>query len=106
MAMPVVEILTNGREILDGRIIDTNSVWIAERLKELGLVPRYAQRVDDDLERMVEAYRIAAGRSQVILVTGGLGPTADDLTAEAFGKFLGEKLEINSEALRQVEAIF
>lgn len=106
MSAPIVEILTIGREILDGRVVDTNSVWLAENLKELGLIPRYAQRVDDEIERVVEAYGIAAKRSQIILVTGGLGPTADDLTAEAFAKYLGEKLELNVEALKQVEEIF
>lgn len=106
MISPKVEILTIGREILDGRVIDTNSVWLAERLKEIGLIPRYAQRVDDDLERVVESFRIAASRSSHILVTGGLGPTADDLTAEAFAKFLGEPMELNSEALKQIEAVF
>jgi nicotinamide-nucleotide amidase len=103
---PKVEILTIGREILDGRVIDTNSVWLGEQLKEIGLVPRYAQRVDDQIDRVVEAYKIAEARSDIVLVTGGLGPTADDLTAEAFGKFLGEPLELNPEALQQVEAIF
>lgn len=106
MTSPRVEILTIGREILDGRVIDTNSVWLAERLKEIGLIPRYAQRVDDELERVVEAYRIAASRSTHILVTGGLGPTADDLTAEAFAKFLGEPMELNPEALKRIEAVF
>lgn len=105
-AMPILEILTIGREILDGRVIDTNSVWLAERLREIGVVPRQAQRVDDEMDRVVEAFKIAGARSQIILVTGGLGPTADDLTAEAFGKFLGEKLEMNAEAFRQVEEIF
>ena len=100
-----MEILTIGREILDGRVIDTNSVWLAEQLKEIGLVPRYAQRVDDGIDRVVEAYRIAGSRSDVI-VTGGLGPTADDLTAEAFAKFQGEELVLNAEALRQIEAFF
>jgi nicotinamide-nucleotide amidase len=106
VSSPTVEILTIGREILDGRVVDTNSVWLGERLKEVGLIPRYAQRVDDEIGRVVEAFRIAESRSDVILVTGGLGPTADDLTAEAFAQFLGEPLELNAEALRQVEAVF
>jgi nicotinamide-nucleotide amidase len=106
MSTPVVEILTIGREILDGRVIDTNSIWLAERLKQNGLVPRYAQRVDDEISRVIEAFTIASRRSQIVLLTGGLGPTADDLTAEAFAQFLREPLELNPEALAQVEAVF
>jgi nicotinamide-nucleotide amidase len=106
MAMQTVEILTIGREILDGRVIDTNAVWLAEKLKQRGLVARYGQRVDDDFERVIEAFQIAQRRSQIILVTGGLGPTADDLTAEAFSRFLGEPLELNPKALSQVEGWF
>jgi nicotinamide-nucleotide amidase len=105
-AAPIVEILAIGREILDGRVIDTNSVWMAEKLKERGLIPRYGQRVDDDFDRVIEAFEIAQRRSQIILVTGGLGPTADDLTAEAFGRFTGEKLELHPEAMAQLEAWF
>ncbi|MGE4232865.1 MAG: CinA family nicotinamide mononucleotide deamidase-related protein [Bacteriovoracia bacterium] len=98
-----VEIIAIGREILDGRVIDTNSSWLGQYLKSLGLVPRHAQKVDDDIERIVEAFRIAQSRSQVVLCTGGLGPTSDDLTAEAFAKFLGVPIELNPEALRQIE---
>jgi nicotinamide-nucleotide amidase len=102
----IVEILAIGREILDGRVIDTNSIWLAEKLKERGLIPRYGQRVDDDFDRVIEAFEIAKKRSGIILVTGGLGPTADDLTAEAFGRFLGEPLELNPVAFAQVEGWF
>jgi len=102
----IVEIITIGREILDGRVVDTNSVRIAELLKPHGLVPRFGQRVDDDISRIVDAFEIAARRSELILVTGGLGPTSDDLTAEAFGAFLKTPLEINKEALEQVEVFF
>ncbi|MBS1983632.1 MAG: nicotinamide-nucleotide amidohydrolase family protein [Bdellovibrionales bacterium] len=99
-----VELLTIGREILDGRVIDTNSVFMAESLKQIGLVPRYAQRVDDDRERIQEAFTLAATRADIILVTGGLGPTSDDITAECLATFLGERLALNAEALAQVQA--
>lgn len=99
-----VELIGIGREILDGRVTDTNAVEIARMLRSLGLVPRYAQRVDDDIERMVAAFRIAEARSDVVIATGGLGPTTDDITAEAFGIFLNEALALNTEALEQVKA--
>lgn len=104
--MALLEILTIGREILDGRVIDTNSVHIADALRPLGLVPRFAQKVDDDPVRIREAFGIAAARADIILVTGGLGPTSDDLTAESFAAYLGETPVINPEALTQVEAWF
>jgi nicotinamide-nucleotide amidase len=104
MKEPLVELLTIGREILDGRVIDTNAVKIAEHLRPLGLVPRFAQRVDDDPGRIDEAFRIAASRADVILVTGGLGPTSDDLTAECFAHFLGETPVLRPDALAQIEA--
>ncbi len=85
----VVEILTIGREILDGRVVDTNATDIAQAILSLGLVPRYAQRVDDHRERILEAFAIAKSRSKLIFVTGGLGPTSDDMTAEVFAEFLG-----------------
>ena len=102
----VVEILAIGREILDGRVVDTNSVWLAQQLKGRGLIPRYAQKVDDEIDRVVEAFAIARKRSGIVLVTGGLGPTDDDLTAQAFSKFIGEPLELNALAFSQVEAWF
>lgn len=106
MNLPLVEVLTIGREILDGRVVDTNAVAIAEILRPLGLVPRFAQKVDDDPERIVEAFHIAARRADIVLVTGGLGPTSDDLTAEAFARFLNEATVVHPEALAQIEAWF
>lgn len=100
----ILEILTIGREILDGRVIDTNSVKIAEVLRTRGWIPRYAQKVDDDLERIVESFSLCARRSSVILITGGLGPTSDDLTAQAFAQYLGEELVLNPEAHALVKA--
>lgn len=104
--MKIVEILTIGREILDGRITDTNSVYLGEELSKRGLVPRFAQRVDDHIPRIVDALRLAASRSNLIFVTGGLGPTSDDLTAEAFAVFKNERPTLNPQALKEIEAYF
>lgn len=98
-----VELITIGREILDGRVIDTNAVRMAEILKTRGLIVRHAQRVDDEISRIVDAFKLAASRSHIILITGGLGPTSDDLTPEAFAKFLDVPLTENSLALKVVE---
>lgn len=101
-----VEIITIGREILDGRVVDTNSTFLGYELGLRGLTPRYAQRVDDDPKRILEAFRIASSRSHIILVTGGLGPTEDDLTAQVFGDFLGEPLTKNTEAENHIRDYF
>jgi nicotinamide-nucleotide amidase len=94
----LIEIITIGREILDGRVVDTNSVWLAQKLKSKGLTVRHAQKVDDDHSRIQEAFKIASSRSNIILVTGGLGPTSDDLTAEAFARFKNVPWELNKQA--------
>lgn len=104
--MSIVEIITVGREILDGRVVDTNAVEIAEALRPLGLIPRFGQRVDDQIDRVVDSFKIAATRSDIVLVTGGLGPTSDDLTTDAFARFIGKPLVMNDEALSQIEAMF
>jgi len=103
---PILEIITIGREILDGRVVDTNAARIAERIGTIGLTPRHGTRVDDDRARMLDAFRLADSRADIVVATGGLGPTSDDLTAAAFAEFLGEKPTLNPDALRQVEAAF
>lgn len=102
----VVEVIAIGREILDGRVVDTNSTLIANTIKSVGLVPRFAQKVDDTEENILSAFEIAAKRSDIVFCTGGLGPTSDDITAEVFSRFVGEKIELNPEALAQVEGFF
>jgi nicotinamide-nucleotide amidase len=103
-AQKIVEFIAIGREILDGRVIDTNSVWLAQRLKNLGLVLRHAQKVDDEISRIIEAFEIASRRSEIIFVSGGLGPTSDDLTSEAFAKFQHSEPVLNAEAEIMVRA--
>ena len=90
--MKIAEILTIGNEVLDGRVVDTNRVYIGQHLKERGWEVRFAQSVDDDLNRIADALSLAASRSDLIIATGGLGPTDDDITAEAAAKFLKRPL--------------
>jgi len=101
-----IEIITIGREILDGRVIDTNSVFLAQTLKQKGLIVRWAQRVDDEIQRIIQAFEIASRRSSIVLITGGLGPTLDDLTSQAAAEFLNEDWVSNPEALLLVEGFF
>jgi nicotinamide-nucleotide amidase len=102
----LVELITIGREILDGRVVDTNSIVMAETLRSQGLVVRFAQKVDDSIDRIVDAFTIANGRADYVIVSGGLGPTADDLTAEAMAQFLASPLEQNPSVLDHLKEFF
>jgi len=87
-----VEVLCVGTELLLGNILNGNARWIAERLAGLGL-PHYRQEVvGDNRERLIAAVRAAAGRCRVLITTGGLGPTPDDLTTEAIAAAFGTPL--------------
>jgi nicotinamide-nucleotide amidase len=86
------EILSVGTELLLGQITDTNAAYIARELAELGVDLYFKQTVGDNPPRIQEAVRLALSRADVILITGGLGPTEDDLTVEAVAGALGEDL--------------
>lgn len=86
------EILCVGSELLLGQIIDTNAAYIARQLARAGLDLRFKQTVGDNLERIAGAIAEAANRSDVLVITGGLGPTTDDLTREAIARALGVPL--------------
>jgi len=75
------EILTIGDELLRGEIVDTNKALLSERLLAIDVETRFQTSVGDDPEEMADAFRRAASRADVVLVSGGLGPTRDDLTA-------------------------
>ncbi|HZD16533.1 MAG TPA: competence/damage-inducible protein A, partial [Actinomycetota bacterium] len=95
------EIVGVGTEILLGQIANTNARWISERLAAIGIDVLHHQAVGDNLDRIVEALELAASRADVVIVTGGLGPTQDDLTrvalAETAGATLVRRPEIESE---------
>ncbi|HLC30528.1 MAG TPA: competence/damage-inducible protein A [Dehalococcoidia bacterium] len=98
------EIFAIGTEILFGQIVDTNSTWLAGRLPALGIDLYYISTMGDNQARMVECLRRAWDRSDLIITTGGLGPTEDDLTREAIAELLGEPMTREpglEEALRE-----
>ena len=84
------EIIAIGTEILLGEIIDTNSAHIAQQLPELGIDLNYKSVVGDNLGRIVGTFQRAWDRSDLVIVTGGLGPTEDDMTREGVCALLGE----------------
>ena len=88
------EIIAVGTELLLGEILDTNSQYLSQQLSPLGIDLYYVTHVGDNLTRLVEALRLALSRSDLLVMTGGLGPTEDDLTREAIAATLGEKMEV------------
>ncbi len=100
------EIISVGTEILLGEILDTNAHYLAARLPPLGLDLYYISQVGDNLQRLTDAIERALQRSDLVLITGGLGPTEDDLTREAIAAALGEELFVDPDAERQLRDFF
>jgi nicotinamide-nucleotide amidase len=100
------EIVTTGTEILLGEIVDTNAAWIARRLRELGINLFYKTTVGDNLERITAVLRQGLQRSDLVLVTGGLGPTVDDVTRDAAALATDRALARDDTCLVAIEAIF
>ena len=86
------EIVAVGTELLLGQIANTNAQWMSESLAAIGVDVLHHQAVGDNLERIVEAMRLASTRSDVVIVTGGLGPTQDDITRDALGVLLDARM--------------
>jgi len=91
------EIVAVGTELLLGQIADTNARWMSEQLAAAGIDVTNHQAVGDNLERIIEALRLAAARADVVLVSGGLGPTEDDITRDAIAAFAGVPLVFHAE---------
>jgi len=98
----VIEQIAIGDELLRGLVVDENSAWLGREAASLGLEIAHRQIVADRIDDIVAAYRLATSRSTWVVVSGGLGPTVDDLTAEAAAVFLGESVALNAEALEQI----
>ena len=91
------EIVAVGTELLLGQIANTNARWMSEELAAIGVDVLHHQAVGDNLERIVASIRLAASRAAVVLITGGLGPTQDDITRDALAVFLGVPMERHPE---------
>ncbi len=100
------EILTIGDELLRGEIVDSNKSLLSDRLLGLDVQTRYHVSVCDDPEDMTDAFRRAAARSDVVLVSGGLGPTRDDLTTEVLAQTFDRPLVLDETALETIRAFF
>lgn len=100
------EVISVGTEILLGQITDTNSTFISQRLAELGIDVYFKTVVGDNEKRLLQALEIASGRSDMVILSGGLGPTKDDLTKQTVAKFLNCGLLTDKNALEYIEEYY
>lgn len=100
------EILSVGTELLLGQIVDTNAAYIARELAELGIDVYFKQTVGDNPGRIQDAVRLAMSRADAILITGGLGPTEDDLTVEAVAAALGDEMVRRDDVAAHIKRFF
>ena len=101
-----VEIITIGDEILIGQIVDTNSQWMATELNKIGVSVYQVTSIQDDEAHILQAFRDAQSRVDVVLVTGGLGPTKDDITKHTFAKYFSDELILNDSVVNHVKNMF
>ncbi len=99
-------IITIGDELLIGQVIDTNSAWIARQLNKNGIALKKRVAVGDSSLEIKDALDIESIDTDIILITGGLGPTSDDITKPALSEYFGGKLIVNTEALENVKFLF
>jgi len=100
------EIIIIGDEILIGQVIDTNSSFIAEQLNSIGIEVSQITTVSDSRQHIVQALNSASNRANLIIMTGGLGPTKDDITKDALCQFFNSKLIIRNEVLENIARLF
>jgi nicotinamide-nucleotide amidase len=100
------EVLTIGDELLRGEIVDSNKAFLSDRLLSLDIETHYHASVRDVPADMIDAFRRAAERSDVVLVSGGLGPTRDDLTSESLAQAFGREMRLDEAALAGIRAFF
>ena len=102
----LAEIITIGDEILIGQIVDTNSAWMATELNKIGIRVKQISSVSDDREHILKALAEAADRVDIVFITGGLGPTKDDITKKTLAEYFGVELVEDPETLEHVKGIF
>ena len=101
-----VELISVGTEILLGNIVNTNAAYLAEKIALLGLSCYHQSAVGDNEERLEDAIRLALSRSDIVILSGGLGPTKDDLTKEVTAKVFGRELYEDAHSKERIQAYF
>ena len=100
------EVIAIGDELTSGQRLDTNSQWLSQQLGDLGVIVKYHTTVGDDLSANTEVFRRSFERADLILCTGGLGPTADDLTRQALADATQTELVLDQDSLRHIRSLF
>ncbi len=103
---PACEIVTIGSELLLGQIMDTNTAYLAQQLGRIGVATRFRTSVGDRIEDISQVVRVGVERCDMVITTGGLGPTRDDLTREAVARVAGVKLEFRQDLMDLIEKFF
>jgi nicotinamide-nucleotide amidase len=101
-----VEIITIGDELLIGQVIDTNSAWMAVELNKAGLDVQYKTTVGDNEKDILDAFERAFSRASIVLVTGGIGPTKDDITKKTLCRYFNTRLVFDETTLETIQEIF
>ncbi len=104
--MKKASIVTIGNEVLDGQTLDTNAAYLGRKLLSIGIPVVSCYTVGDEVDLIVRGLELASGDADLVLVTGGLGPTGDDLTRQACAKFLGVELQVQEELLQKIREFF
>src|SRR5687767_1415120 len=99
-------IITIGDELLIGQVVDTNSAWIAQELNKTGVWVKRRVSVGDDKEEIVRALNEESHGSNILIITGGLGPTNDDITKQVLCEYFGGKLVVNEDVLKHIKYLF
>lgn len=105
-AMKKASIVSIGNELLSGQTVDTNTTYLSSGLLSIGIPVVSSYTIGDDTDAIVRAFNLAATDADIVLATGGLGPTDDDLTRQGFAKFLGTELQLQNELLDKIQIFF
>ena len=101
------EIITIGDEILIGQIVDTNSQWIGKELNKIGVSVYQISSIQDEEQHILNAFKEAQGRADIVIITGGLGPTKDDITKKTIAKYFNNQEIVEyPEVIDHIKAMF
>jgi len=101
--MKKASIISIGNELLSGQTVSTNASYLSERLLSVGIPVVSSYTVEDDIDAIVRSFNLASTDAELVLATGGLGPTDDDLTRSALAEFLGVELQLQNELAGDTE---
>ena len=104
--MRKASIISIGNELLSGQTVDTNAAYLSQRLLSIGVPVVSSYTIGDDTDSVVRSFNLASSDADIILATGGLGPTDDDLTRQALAKLLGSELKLQDELLQTIQDFF